>query len=340
MPPLSARALNRALLARQLLLQRERLPVFDAVERLVGLQAQLPRNPYVALWSRLEGFDAAGLSALLRERKAVRVVAMRSTLHLLTARDCLLVRPVVQPASERSFLSVFGKRLQGVDVERLKTLARDLLDERPRLLGELGKALLPRFPRSDAEALGNAVRTFVPLVQVPPRGLWGKSGAPLCANAETWIGRGFAARPSPEKLARRYLAAFGPATAADVQAWAGVALPLEKLRLRRLADARGRELLDVPGAPLPDEDTPAPPRFLPEYDNVFLGHRDRSRILGSVSLPKEQLGKAPFLLDGFVAGTWDAQGGEVRLRPARKLSRAEKRDLDDEAGRLEAFLGR
>ncbi|HEX4404876.1 MAG TPA: winged helix DNA-binding domain-containing protein, partial [Polyangia bacterium] len=249
--PLSLRALNRALLARQWLLARVKKSVPAAIEHLVGLQAQSTSPPYVALWTRLEGFDAEALSRLLTSRRAVRLAFLRSTIHLVTARDCLALRPVLQPALERGFYvgSPFGKRLAKLDVKAIVAAGRALLDGdgEPRTTLELGAALTQRWPGADAEALGNALRAFLALVQVPPRGVWGQGGAPRCTTAEAWLGQPLARETAPDALISRYLAAFGPATAADVQAWSGLpacAEILARMRpaLRVLGDERGREL--------------------------------------------------------------------------------------------------
>jgi hypothetical protein len=348
---LTVRGLNRALLARQWLLGRVRRGVPAAVERLVGLQAQNTPSPYVALWSRLEGFRPEALSRLLRARRAVRLALHRSTIHLVTARDCLALRPVMQPALERALASSpFGRRLGGLDLGALAGVGRGLLEAEPLTTSELGARLAARGTGVDAEALGQAMRALLPLVQVPPRGLWGEGGPPRCATAEAWIGRALATDAAPDALALRYLAAFGPATAADFQAWSGLrggAALFARLspRLRVLADDRGRRLFDVPRAPLPDPDAPAPPRFLPDYDNAFLAHADRTRIVANDDLPRMRAENAflpPFLVDGFARGTWKvAREGEratLVLRPWRRLAAAERAALVEEGARLLAFL--
>jgi len=346
------RGLNRALLARQWLLGRVRRTAAAAIEHLVGLQAQSTNPPYVALWSRLEGFGVDELSRLLTRRRAVRLAFLRSTIHLVTARDCIGLRAVLQPALDRGFYvgSPFGRRVVGVDVAALVADARALVDEHPLTLRELGARLAGRRRGADAEALGQAARALLALVQVPPRGVWGQGGLPRCTTAEAWLGRPLARAPTPDALVLRYLAAFGPASAADVQAWSG--LPgcqelLERLgpRLRVVVDEDGRSLFDVPGAPLPDPDTPAPARFLPEYDNAFLAHADRARIVGATTLPRLRAGNgflSPFLVDGFVSGTWrftrTRQATTLLLVPARRLAAAERVALEAEGARLLAFM--
>jgi hypothetical protein len=314
---LDARALNRALLERQLLLRRARLPASDALERLVGLQAQEPAAPYLGLWTRLDGFRPETLSELLETRRAVRVALMRSTLHLVTARDSLALRPVVQPVLDRELWGgPYGRAVEGVDTAELVAAGRALLEERPRTLGELGELLRERWPDRDARSLAYAIRNLVPLVQVPPRGLWGRSGPAAHAPAEAWLGR----RPSAatrETLVLRYLAAFGPASVRDVQTWSGLTGLREVVarlgpRLRSFRDERGAELFDVPDGALPHPETPAAPRFLPPYDNALLSHGERSRIV-----PEEHrrrvtlnLGRLTLLVDGFARG-----GGRIFREP-------------------------
>jgi Zn-dependent protease with chaperone function len=309
---LGPRALNRALLARQMLLARARMPAAKTIEHLVGMQAQVPTAPYIGLWSRLEGFQADELAQLILKRQAVRMALMRSTIHLVTARDALALRPLVQPVIERSHNSQYRKHLTGVDREALVTAARALLEEKPRLLNEIAKLLGEQWPRASALALSSAVRAWVPLVQPPPRGIWGEGGVAVHASAATWLSATRSATMTLDEMVLRYLAAFGPATVMDVQAWSGLTKLREvvervRRRLRTFRDESGKELFDLPDAPRPDPDTPAPPRFMPEYDNIFLAYADRSRVgypkygamLSTETGPVQGL-----LIDGFLAGTW------------------------------------
>jgi len=312
---LGDRALNRATLERQLLLRRASLPPLAAVEHLVGLQAQVPLNPYTALWSRLEGFRPEVLARLLEERALVRIVVMRGTIHLVTADDALLLRPLMQPVLDGQ-LARHGEHkaaLAGVDLQPVVAVARELLEKTPRTGAELRAALAERFPEQDAAALAEACRHLLPLVQVPPRGVWGKTLQPTSTTVEAWLGRPLERNPSIDGVVLRYLAAFGPASVADVAAWSrltGFREILERLRprLRVFRNERGGELFDLPDAPRPDAEMPAPPRFLPEYDNLLLGHADRSRFhprraradLSRVSTPIH----GTVLHDGFVCGTW------------------------------------
>ena len=347
---LTRASLNRALLARQLLLKRHRRSPAAAIELLVGLQAQSPQDPYVALWSRLEGFSPDTLSRLIAGRAAVRLAMMRSTIHLVTASDCAGLRPLLQPAIERSMQGTFGKRLAGLDLTQLAVAGRELVADRPLTLGEIGAALAKRWTGRDPSALANAVRALVALVQPPPRGLWRSSGAARHTTAEAWLGLTPAAASLPDAMVRRYLAAFGPASVADVQVWSGLTRINEvvnRLRptLRTFRDEQGRELFDVPRGPQPDPDTPAPPRFLPEYDNILLSHADRTRIVDDVHRLRliEANRPAPaVLVDGFVAATWsiETKGPRttVTVRPFARLAARDLAAVEEEGERLAAFL--
>ncbi len=236
---LDARALNRALLERQLLLRRSKVSTADAIEGLVGMQAQIPADPYVALWSRLEDFRTDDLATLITDRKAVRMSLFRATIHLVTARDALSIRPVVQPALERLFQSAspFGRRLVGVDLECLLALGRALVDERPRTSAELRPLLHKRWPKRDPGSLAAAIGYLVPLVQVPPRGVWGASGQPRRTTLEAWLDRPLGTKRSPDTLILRYLAAFGPATVRRCAHVVGIERFIGGLRARASAPA-------------------------------------------------------------------------------------------------------
>lgn len=344
-PVLGTRALNRATLDRQLLLRRSPLSARAAVEHLVGLQAQNVKPPYLALAARLEGFVPEELSRLMAEREVVRIVTLRSTIHTHTADDCLTLRPLVQPARDRE-LTTFRKGLQGVDLDRLAVLARELVEEAPRTMKQLREALHAEWPDADPQALGIAARCRLPLVQVTPRGLWGRSGQVALTTAEHWLGRPAAPAPAAEDVVLRYLAAYGPASVKDMQTWAGLTRlrePFERLRPRLLAfrDESGVELLDLPDAPRPDEDTPAPPRFLPEFDNLLLSHADRTRVV-----PPEYWGRSwvgnlvhcTFLVDGFLAGVWKLERDALVIEPFGSLTRAQRTELTAEAERMLGVL--
>jgi len=351
---LSKRALNRALLARQFLLERSTVAPVKAVEHLVGLQAQIPGNPYVALWSRLKNFDPQALSRLIKTRKAVRIGLQRSTIHLVTARDAFGLRPLVQPVLERGFAGNHGKKLPRTELGEIAAAGRKLVEEQPKSFATLGTLLQQRWPDCATLDLAQAVRTFVPLVQIPPRGLWGGSGQATYASIEQWLGKP-PARSSLtiDDLVLRYLRAFGPATVQDAQMWSGLtrlSQVFERLRpkLKTFRDEVGRVLFDLPNAPRPDEDTPAAPRFLPEYDNVLLGHADRSRVLADEHrrLFSGANGNlfGSVLIDGVATARWrvqrEAKPERVTLlvEIAGPVSKQTRVAVAEEAERLLALL--
>ncbi|MGW0892511.1 winged helix DNA-binding domain-containing protein [Saccharopolyspora sp. NPDC002578] len=350
MTRLSARALNRAALARQLLLERAELGVLDAVAHLGGLQAQEPQEPFLGLWSRLRGFDPAVLSDLLTERRVVRTHLMRRTIHLVSAADAVAWRTRHGAMLRQRLLGVYRRELDGVDLDELAAAGRDLLaDDEPRSMPELGRALTDRWPAAGPRALGEAVIVLVPAVQVPPRGLWRASGGARNVLLSSWLGR--AVDPAPADgsdpagvaLVRRYLAAFGPAATADLRAWCGVAgLPAAVASVRgelvAFRDERGRELLDLPDAPRPDPDVPAPVRFLPAFDNAILGYADRSRIIDDEHRGLSVAGRRAVLVDGRVAATWSFEDATVHVSPLRDFSRPDRAEVTDQGRELASFL--
>ncbi len=311
---LDLRALNRAYMARQLLIRRSPMPVAEAIEHLVGLQGQVPLVPYTSLWSRLEGWDPMELGRMIEERTVVRTSLMRSTIHMVTARDALFLRPLMQPVLERVYKgsSPFGRAVAGVDEAALLAAGRDLLEAKPLTRARLSAELAERFPGYDPLSLAYTITYQMPLVQVPPRGVWGrKSIQATWTTLSSWLETplGTATPEAHETMVLRYLAAFGPATIMDIQSWCwltklGAVVEGLRPRLRTFRDEQGRELFDVPDGPHPDPETPIPPRFLGEYDNLFLSHADRSRV-GALDIADRNFRKGPFFVDGFGHGCWD-----------------------------------
>ncbi|CAL9595990.1 winged helix DNA-binding domain-containing protein [Streptomyces sp. enrichment culture] len=340
-PVLGTRALNRATLERQSLLRRTPLSAKAAVEHLVGLQAQEVKPPYYALAARLEGFGPEELSGLLERRELVRIVTMRSTIHLHTADDALTLRPLVQPARDRE-IGYFRKGLVGVDLDRLAVLARDLVEEEPRTMKELREALSARWPDADPQALAVAARCKLPLVQITPRGMWGRSAQVRLTTAERWLDRPAEPAASPDTTVLRYLAAFGPASVKDFQTWSGLTRTrpaFERLRPRLLTfrDENGVELFDLPDAPRPDPDTPAPPRFLPEFDNLLLSHADRTRVIPPADRGRTWQANTfycPLLVDGFLAGVWRIVDGALVVEPFRELTGRQRAQVAEEGARM------
>ncbi|MEU5432971.1 winged helix DNA-binding domain-containing protein [Streptomyces sp. NPDC020719] len=348
-PLLTPRALNRATLDRQHLLRRTAaLTPKDAVAHLVGLQAQNVKPPYFALWARLEGFRPESLSALIEARELVRIVTIRSTIHLHTADDALTLRPLVQAARDRE-LKLFRGGLVGVDLDRLAEVVRALVEERPYTMKEIRDVLLKEWPDASGQALSLAARCVLPLVQVTPRGLWGRGGQVALTTAEHWLGRAPEPVPAPDSTVLRYLAAFGPASVKDIQTWAGLTRlgeVFERLRPRLMTfrDENGVELFDLPDAPRPDADTPAPPRFLPEFDNLLLSHADRTRVIPAEHWGRAWKGNQAFrtlLVDGFLAGVWRFDEDKktkvitgLTVQPFGTLGRAARDEVAAEGRRL------
>ncbi|WP_329384407.1 winged helix DNA-binding domain-containing protein [Streptomyces sp. NBC_01716] len=348
---LGTRALNRATLARQLLLDRSALPVVDAVAHLGGLQAQEPQEPYVGLFSRLRAFQPGALSGLLTGRRVVRTHLMRRTVHLVTAEDALAWRSRHDAMLRQRVLGVYRGELEGTDLEELAAAGRAVLaDGEPRSMTELARAVAERWPAAGTRALGEMLITaLIPTVQLPPRGLWRTRAGVRSVPLTAWLGREVAplssdgSDPVGQALLRRYLAAYGPAASADLRAWCGLAgLPAAVAALREelvaFRDERGRELLDLPGAPRPDPDTPAPVRFLPAFDNAILGYHDRGRIIDDGHRGLSVAGARVVLLDGRVAATWTVEAGTVTVTPLRRFSRADRADVAEQGRELALFL--
>ena len=350
---ISQRVLNRALLARQMLLAREKTTALDAIARVVGLQAQVPRPPFIGLWTRLHGFDRAELTAALHDRSAVRVTSLRGTLHVMTTPDYLAMRGALQPMLSKGMQSILRARGSGLDLETLDAEAREFFGKRTATFDALRDHVKAKYPTGDERAMAFAIRTHVPLVQVPtPDAPWAFPAAADFALADRWLSKKVSTKATPpEALVLRYLAAFGPATPGDAQAWSGLSGlrdTFEALRpsLVTFRDARKRELFDLPGAPRPDEDTPAPVRFVPDYDNIVLSHDDRSRIIADAHRPRVTLKnlqvRATFLVDGMAAGTWKSErkrkAAVLVIEPFGAVTKKARAELEREGESLLAFL--
>jgi hypothetical protein len=338
---LTRRDLNRALLARQMLLERATVGLPRAVERMGLLQAQYAPAMYIGLWTRLSGFERPRLTEALERRILVQGTMIRATIHLASKRDYWPVVLAVRRARRESWLSYSPRR---------RYSARQMVAYARRLRRRLAKGPMSR--KEIDEFLGggsvvtNGVNMWLDLVRIPPSGTWERRRADLYAAAEGWLGppEGATAAAGVELLIRRYLGAFGPAPAADIADWAGlppeqVASALGGLRLRRFRDEGGKELVDLPRASLPDPETPAPPRFLPVWDAILLAHARRTGILPEEHRAKVFNVKTPqsantFLIDGEVAGTWRHEKGKIKIEPFGRLDRAARRQIDQEAERL------
>jgi hypothetical protein len=333
-----------------MLLARENTTVLEAVERLVGLQAQLARPPFLALWARLQSFQPEDLTRLVHARKLVRATLMRGTLHLVTAKDYRLLRPALQAMFTEALHAVLGDRVRNVDIEGVTAKARVCLVERPQTFEELRTVLSRSWPKLDARAMGYAVRMHLPLVQVPTDARWGWPASACFASAEEWLGAPLPAKIDLPAIVLRYLAAFGPASVRDAQGFLGLrdlaaAFEALRARLRLFHDERGRELFDLPDAPRPSGDTPAPVRFLPDFDNMMLAHADRTRVVSDAhraKLTTKNLRILPvFLVDGFVAGTWtivrSGKSAVLQADPFVPLDKKVRADLMEEATALLQF---
>ncbi len=336
---LSQRDLNRALLARQLLLERSTLPIPRAVERIGGIQDQYAPNAYIRLWSCLEAFRRDDLTRALERRTVVQASLMRATIHVVSKRDFWPLAVAVRGGQQEWWLRVQKPRPDESELEAKADRLRELMADGPRRHEEL------------VEMAGRGwgmVGPWLELVRVPPSGTWEQRRAHLFQTAERWVGpEDVDVDEALDHLVRRYLGAYGPASRSDIASWAGLkaghlAATLDRLRLRPFRGEDGSELLDVPRAPLPDAETPAPVRFLPTWDAVLLVHARRTGVLPERYRPLVFSTKNPpsvptFLVDGAVAGTWRYQKGRVTLSPFERLERSVLRELRDESERLAAF---
>jgi hypothetical protein len=345
------RALNRASLARQVLLSREKVKPLAVIERLAGLQAQWPMPPFVGLWSRVHGFERKDLVCLFEERDAVRATMMRGTIHVVSARDYVALRPTVTPILERGMSSILRGRGAALDVDTIADEARAFLAKGPATFGAIRDHLTSLHPKDDHRAMGFAVRMRLPLVMAPADARWAFPADSAFTLAESWLGKKLKATGEPRALLVRYLAAFGPATTSDMQTWSGLqglAKVVEAMRrdLRVLRGPGGRELFDLPDAPRPGEDVPAPARFLPAFDNLLLAYKDRTRVLAEAHrdfvFPSGLRVEPTFSVDGFVAGTWrisrKKDAATLTLSPFTKLSKAAQEELSTEGDALIRFV--
>jgi hypothetical protein len=350
---LTIRQINRATLARQMLLARHRLPAEKAIEKLVAMQAQLPRPPFVGLWSRLEGFERAELAKLLERRKVVRSTFLRGTLHYVSAKDFLVLRPLLQPGLDAGLKAILRDRADRLDMDKLTAATRKILAKAPRTFEDI-RGALASGASGDVRAMGYAVRLTLPLVQVPvgSEAPWSFPANCAFALADEWLGRPLP-RPAddrPDALVLRYLAGYGPSNTAAVQAWSGLpklgdALERLRPRLRVFRDEKGRELFDLPDAPRPDGDEPAPVRFVPDYDNLiatraderFVAKKDRPRVfLSALRIA------ATVLVDGFVAATWKTErkkaAATLTVTPFAPLAPKARKEVIAEGEALARFL--
>ena len=345
---LDRRTLNRSLLARQFLLERVETPALAAVERLVGLQAQIPLDPYVGLWSRVQAFDPAAFGQQLLERELVRMTLMRTTLHLVATSDALRLRPLLQSVVERAFASSpFARNLAGLDLGPVLARGVELVEEQPLATSQLARILGGEWPGYDPTSLAYAVRYLVPLVQVTPRGVWGRTLQAKVTTLSSWAGRPPDSPTDAEELVVRYLRAFGPASLADIRTWSwltGVRSVVDRLRpeLRVYRDEAGRELFDAADGVFCDPSVPAPVRFLPQYDNLFLAHADRGRLMAELRWDSSFSHHGTVFVDGFLAGTWRLRTtkGDSRLTVVlhTPVSPVERKQVRAEAEGLLVFL--
>ncbi len=349
---LSPRPLNPPTLARQMLLRREKLKPRVAIERLLCLQAQIARPPFVALWSRLDPFRREDLIASIDKRELVRSTMMRATIHLMARQDYLAFRPVIQPVLSGGAERIFKDDVEQFDVARIVAAARACFDARPCNFAQLRDHLVTQFPKLNERAMGYLVRMHLPLILMPQTGTdWAYPAQADFAVAESWLGEPVETDTAAHALALRYFAAFGPASGQDFQSWTGLGAMksvIDDLRpkLRTFRDERRRELFDLPDAPRPGADEEAPVRFLPEYDHVLLGYAERTRIIADAHRPalqtKNLIVPAIFLVDGFIAGLWtvETKKGTARLlvKPLIALSKPVKAALTEEGERLLHFV--
>lgn len=347
---LTLRELNRATLARQILLERSSHSVTTALERLAGMQAQLASAPFVGLWTRLHHFQRDDLASALQDHRIVKATMMRATLHLVTASDYDWLRATLEPALAGASESIRERRGVELDLDEILRLARAYLAE-PRTFAEITAHFSELFPETDIGSIRYSIRTHLPLVQVPISTGWSYPGNPQFTLADQWLGHAISAEADFRELVRRYLAAFGPARVTDLQTWSGLgklktALDALKPELVVYRDEQNVELLELPDLPLPDADTPAPIRFLPEFDNLLLAHTNRTRVVADAYRPKVYLPglrvAATILVDGFVRGAWKVEKAKgaaaLLIEPFAPISPADRAALEEEGEKLVRFV--
>jgi hypothetical protein len=349
---LTLRQINRATLARQMLLAREKVTPVKAIERLVGMQAQWPKPPFLGLWSRVDGFERAHLTALLHKRAVVRATFLRATIHVVTAKDFLALRPAIQPVLESAMQAILKERLAGIDLPALTKQVRKMLDREPLTFAAIREEFLRADPKADERAMGYAVRMLLPLVQVPVDGqAWAFPSQACFAPADQWLSKPIPTKPAPpDALLLRYLEGYGPASADDMRAWSGLGRPavkdaVDRLRPKLIAFLDGkRELFDLPDSPRPDPDVPAPVRLIPEYDNIITTRADE-RFVAKADRPRVFLSAlriaATVLVDGFAAGTWKLEATKkaatLTIEPFKPFAARVKKEVEVEAESLLRF---
>jgi Winged helix DNA-binding domain len=348
---LSLRELNRTTLARQLLLERASLPVARGVEQLVGMQAQLARPPYIGLWTRLNDFSREKLATEIDHKQIVKATFLRGTLHLLTADDYVRFRTTLQPVLTSALEAVLKERNTSVDVPRLVDAAREFMRVQPRTFAEITALLTSLVPDGDPGGMRYAVRTHLPMIQVPSQRAWSYPGNPSFTLAEAWLETALPMAEHLPDLVKRYLAAFGPATIGDMQTWSYLpnlqpAFEVLRTDLVCYCDERGRELFDLPQLSIEPDDAPAPVRFLPEFDNLLLGHQERTRVMpnafrSKVYLPGLRVA-ATVLIDGFVSATWTTERAKQKatlvIAPFAPLTEPNRAALLQEGEQLARFV--
>ncbi|MEV6286747.1 winged helix DNA-binding domain-containing protein [Kribbella sp. NPDC051770] len=347
MTKLTLQALNRATLHRQWLTTRHEATPLQALEHLVGMQAQSPQAPYVGLWSRLADFNPTELSTLLETRAAVRGSIMRATIHLMSSRDFLAYRALFQPRLDREIYQnqTYGRHhLDGLDIPAVLAAGQARLAESPATPTQLRTHLAPLFPNHPPASLAHAIRCLLPTLQTPPRGLWHQGSNPTLTTADLWLNTPITPNPNPAPLILRYLNSFGPASIQDTQTWSGLTHLSEvfpHLPLRTYTSPTGQILYDLPDTPLPPEDLPVPVRFLPEYDNLLLSHQDRTRFIPDATRKQlaltEILTRGAALHNGQVTALWKLHPKALEIQPITKLAKATRAALESEARQLLAF---